>query len=204
MKKQINFYQPSCYPKRRKATFKQFVGVVSLCLCAAIILTAVLKIQLANTKANTLAHKQLLVTKQAELNHVIAVLKDNSERALKVNEKLALNAEISAKQKLLSTLSKLDSGEGMNFPILMKGLSLANMNTINIHAFSIIDGHLDISGTAKYSDSVALWLNQFQEIKELSNVSFNKLILSARRNHHDFSFKLTEHPKAQTNKGEVK
>ena len=92
----------------------------------------------------------------------------------------------------------------MSFPILMKGLSLAKMNTISITAFSIVDGRLNISGTAKYSDSVALWLNQFQEIKELSNVSFDKLILSARNHRQDFSFKLTNKRKAQANKGEVK
>ena len=204
MKKQINFYQPSCYPKKGKANFKQFILLVSLCLFSAIILTVTLKIQLKNTKANTLAHEQLLVAKQNELNQVIMVLKNNTARELKLSEKLAINAEISAKQKLLSNLSGIDIGENMSFPILMKGLSLANMNTININAFSIIDGRLNISGTAKYSDSVALWLNQFQEIKELSNVSFDKLILSARNNRQDFSFKLTNKRKAQANKGEVK
>ena len=88
MKKQINFYQPSCYPKKGKANFKQFILLVSLCLFSAIILTVTLKIQLENTKANTLAHEQLLVAKQNELNQVITVLKNNTARELKLSEKL--------------------------------------------------------------------------------------------------------------------
>jgi hypothetical protein len=191
MKKQINLYQPSCYPKREKATFKQFLALLGICFFAVFILILTLNNQLATTEEATVQHKALLTKKQAELSGLVIQLQNKRAPEEKVRRQHNLQEEIAAKQRLLANLSGIELEMTVSFSQLMRGLSLADIRTISIDEFSIIDGRLNITGQAKYSDSVALWLTKVQSTKELADIGFEKLTISDNNDGGAFSFKLT-------------
>ena len=191
MKKHINLYQASCYPQREKGTFIQFVALVGGCLLFVFFLMFFLNKQLSDTQNIAEQHKRLLINKEAELSELVLELKKNRVPNKKVNELSNLQNEVTAKKNLLASLAGIELGMSVNFSELMRGLSLADMSAITIQAFSIIDGHLNISGEAKYSDSVALWLKKVQKTEELSSVSFDQLSIIGSDDTNVFTFKLS-------------
>ena len=100
-----------------------------------------------------------------------------------------LEAEIAGKQRLLESLSGVEFGVVVSFSDLMRGLALANIDTLSIDKFSVQQGRLNISGKAKNSDSVPLWLTKIQATDELSEIAFKKLQIHDKENH--FSFNLS-------------
>ena len=85
----------------------------------------------------------------------------------------------------------------------MLGLSLADMDEISIENFSIINGVLNISGQAKSSDSLPLWLTNMQKTEQLSGIAFKTLEIMDEK--EGYSFKLTNKKKSsQLIKGSVK
>jgi len=190
MKKQINLYQPSCYPLREKATFKQFMAVFALSIISVIALVLVLNSQLASLQDRSAQHKSTMTEKQNELNQLILQLQNNRAPADKVKQQQNLEEEIAARQNLLASLSGVELAMTISFSDLMWGLSSAYMPTISIEQFSIIEGRLNITGKAKYSDSVALWLTKAQSTAELSNISFEKISMEYIDEQQLFSFKL--------------
>ena len=191
MKKQINLYQPSCYPKREKATFKQFLALLGICFFSVFALMLVLNKQFADTHEIAQQHKALISNKQVKLNELLSELQNNHAPESKVRQHLELQDEIRAKQRLLASLSGIELGETVSFSELMRGLSLTHISTLSINDFSIIDGRLNISGVAKQSDSVALWLTKAQTTKELSGIAFEKLKIADAENAKGFFFELT-------------
>lgn len=191
MKTQINLYQPSCYPKREKATFIQFLGLLGCCILAVLVLHLFLNKQLTDAQEKNIQHKDLLVEKQAQLRSLVAKMQNNRALDVKVHEQTVLEDEIKAKRMLLTSLSGIELGTTVNFSTLMRGLSLAEMKSISISEFSIINGRLNILGQAKKSDSVTLWLTSILKNKELSNISFEKLKILDIDDGKGFSFELT-------------
>ena len=198
MKKQINLYQPSCYPKREKATFKQFLTLLGICLFSVLVLYLILNKQFVNTQEIAQQNKALLTKKQSELSVLVTELQNNRAPESKVRKQLALQAEVEVKQRLLANLAGVELGVTVSFSELMRGLSLANMRSISIDNFSIIDGRLNISGQAERSDSVPLWLTKIQTTKELSGIAFEKLKISDADNAKGFFFQLSNNLKTET------
>ncbi len=201
MKKQINLYQPSCYPKREKVTFKQFLLLTGICLFSVLVLHLVLNKQFAKIQQMTQQQKALLMIKESELSVLVTELQNNRAPESKIREQLALQAEVDAKQRLLGSLAGIELGIVVSFSELMRGLSLANMRTISIDNFSIIEGRLNISGQAKQSDSVPLWLTKIQTTKELAGIAFEKLKISD--NAKGFSFQLSNDLENKTVKAQA-
>lgn len=190
MKKKINLYQPSCYPKREKATLKQFMFVCALCAISVITLVLILHNQLASLQSRSENHKIMMVEKKNELSQLVMQLQNNRAPKAKVNQQHDLEEEISARQNLLASLSGVELSMTISFSDLMRGLAHADMATISIERFSIIDGRLNITGKAKYSDSVALWLTKAQSTTELSDISFEKMAMEYSDEQGMFSFQL--------------
>jgi len=192
MKKQINLYQPSCYPRREKLTCRQFVFLAAVCLLMALALHLILHNRAAKKEAIAGQHKALLVVKQEELAALVIKLQNNRPPASKIRQQLALQDEVVAKQRLLASLAGIELGVVVGFSELMRGLSLANMEAISIDNFSIMDGRLNISGQAKESDSVPIWLTKIQNTNELAGIAFEKIKLY--ENARGFSFQLSNSP----------
>lgn len=198
MKKQINLYQPSCYPKREKATFKQFLILFALCFFSLAALYLIINKQLADTQERTRQHKALLIKKQSELSALITELQNNRAPESKLQQQRALQDEIAVKQRLLASLAGVELGETVSFSALMRGLSLAHTGTVSINNFSIIDGRLNISGQARESDSVPRWLTKIQTTQELSGIAFETLTISDSVNSKGFSFQLSNDVKTES------
>ena len=190
MKTQINLYQPNCYPKREKATFKQFIIVVVLCIISVTALVLVLQNQLVSLQNRSENHKVMMTEKQSELSQLVMQLQNNRVPEVKVKQQRDLKEEITARQNLLASLSGVELSMTLSFSDLMIGLSNADLATISIEQFSIIDGRLNIIGKAKYSDSVALWLTKAQSTAELSEISFEKMAMNYMDEQQVFLFKL--------------
>lgn len=201
MKKQINLYQPSCYPRREKATFKQFLTLLGICLFSTLVLCLILNKQFVTLQETTQQHQTLQIKKQNELSLFVNKLQNHHTPESKLQRQLALQDEIKAKQHLLASLAGIELHVTVSFSELMRGLSLANTSAVSIHDFSIIDGRLNITGQAKQSDSVPLWLTKLRTIKELSGITFEKLTISDSGDSNGFFFQLSNNLKQETFKG---
>lgn len=190
MKKQINLYQPSCYPKREKATFRQLALLSAFCVFSALALLFILNKQQANTEEETKLQSRLLTVKQDELLKLQNKLQKNHAPDAKIHEQLVLQNEVQAKQRLLDNLAGIEVANVVSFSELLRGLSLAHIKGISIESFSIIDGRLNIAGKAEKSDSVPLWLTKIQKTNELAGVAFQTLEIS--ENAGVFYFQLTD------------
>ncbi len=199
MKKQINLYQPSCYPIRAKATFKQFILLLAICVSFVFILNLVLANQYAEKQLAAQVHKKLLDERQDEFSLLITEMQNKRAPAHKTRELLALQDEINAKQRLLGSLAGIDIGVVVSFSELMRGLSLADTNNVSINHFSVINGRLNISGLAKQSDSVPLWLSKIQTTDELTDIAFSELQILGEAGH--FSFQLSNVQNKGSSKG---
>ena len=203
MKKQINLYQVSCYPKREKATFKQFLSLVGFCLFSVFLLNFILDQQAEKIEKQTLLHREILKEKEQQLSSLLTKLQSNRAPESKRRELTALQAEIKGKQALLASLANIELAVTASFSKLMLGLSLADMDEISIENFSIINGVLNISGQAKSSDSLPLWLTNMQKTEQLSGIAFKTLEIMDEK--EGYSFKLTNKKKSsQLIKGSVK
>lgn len=197
MKNKINLYQPSCYPKREKVTFKQFAVFASVCLLWLISTPFFANQGVDSAKQKMQSQESKLVAKQEQLNLLVIELKKNRAPDSKVREQLALQKDIQAKQQLMVTLSEIDI-EIISFSELMKGLSMATTDAISINKFSIIDGRLNIAGYAKQGDSVPLWLSKVQTTDELMHIAFEQINISEDK--QGFTFSLTNsHEKKNNN-----
>ena len=201
MKKQINLYQPCCYPKREKATFKQFLILLGICLFSMLVLCLILNKQFAGLQETTLQQQTLRIKKQNKLSLFVTKLQNHRTPESELQQQLAIQDKIKAKQRLLASLAGIELHVTVSFSELMRGLSLANTSAVSIHDFSIIDGRLNISGQAKQSDSVPLWLTKLRTIKELSGVTFEKLKISDSGDSKGFFFQLSNNLKKETLKG---
>ena len=197
MKKQINLYQPSCYPKREKATFKQFIFFTAACLIIAATAQLFMNRQLQQTQQQELQQKDVIDNKQKQLMALVSELQKNRAPESKIREQRTLQDEIAAKQRLLASLGEIEF-EVVSFSQLMKGLSLASINSISIDHFSIIDGRLNIAGQAKKGDSVPLWLAKIQTTPELADIAFEQLTISESDN--GFLFQLSNAPEVKNAK----
>lgn len=189
MKKRINLYQENCYPIREKLQFSHFFILFFVCIALS-----ASSYFMANRQANSL-NAQLVVHK-TDINHQQSVLSDltvkldlNKAPDAQYRRHLILKNEVAAKQRLLTSISSIDVQELVSFSELMRGLSYANMPHLSIQHFSMIEGDLNITGNAKYSDSVPLWLSNIQVTKELSKVKFNALSIKQKQGF--FTFQLT-------------
>ncbi|WP_413701265.1 PilN domain-containing protein [Psychromonas sp. KJ10-10] len=126
---------------------------------------------------------------QLMLSDLVQTLQKNRAPEDKLRLQQSLQEEVKAKQRLLTRLSGIDLQESVSFSELMRGLSYANMPEVTINHFSMVERTLNISGEAKQSDSVPLWLSNIQLTKELSSVAFKAL--SITENEGVFSFQLT-------------
>jgi Tfp pilus assembly protein PilN len=188
MKKQINLYQPNCYPKREKATFPQFLMLFFICVS-----TSIFVYFFANNQTNLLneqlsVHKISISEQQLILANLVSELQNKRAPDNKLRMHSALQNEVKAKQRLLASLSGIDLKESVSFSSLMRGLSYSYMPDITINHFSMVGATLNITGEAKHSDSVPLWLSNIQLSKELSSISFKAL--SINENKGFFSFQL--------------
>ncbi|WP_354623742.1 hypothetical protein [Psychromonas sp. MME2] len=197
MKTKINLYQPSCYPKREKATFKQFSLVAALCVLSLVITPFIVNQGIEHVQKKLRVHESVLTDKQNELSALVVELQKNRAPEHKVRRQLALQQEINAKQQLLASLDIIDI-DVMSFSVLMKGLSLASTDAVSIDNFSIINGRLNISGYAKQSDSVPLWLSKVQTTDELLDIAFEQINISESDN--GFNFILSNMVKKEDNK----
>lgn len=186
MKTQINLYQPSCYPKREKATFRQLILLTLFCVFSALALLFILNKQRTEIAMSAERHSSLLTIKQNELSDLQNKLQNNHAPDAKIREQLALQREVQTKQRLLGNLAGIETGTVVSFSELLRGLSLAHMNSISIESFSIIDGRLSITGQAEKSDSVPLWLTKIQKTNELAGVAFQTLQISENADGFDF------------------
>lgn len=189
MKTLVNLYQPSCYPKREKATFTQFLMLFMICISASLVAyffsnnqTQTLQDQLAN-------HKTSISNKQSELSSLVVELQKKRAPDEKLRLYSKLQNEVKAKQRIIASIAGIDVQDLVSFSALMRGLSYANMDNLSINHFSMVEGVLNISGDAKHSDSVPLWLSNLQVTKELSSVAFKAL--SIEETDGFFHFKLS-------------
>lgn len=199
MKKQINLYQPSCYPKREKATFRQLTLLTVFCVFTALLLQFILNKQRANIQEAAEQHRALLTVKQNELLTLQNKMQNNHAPDAKIREQLALQRDVQTKQRLLGNLAGIEVANVVSFSELLRGLSLAHINSISINSFSIIDGRLNIAGQAEKSDSVPLWLTKIQKTDELAGVAFQTLKIS--ENAGGFYFQLTNGAENKAAKG---
>jgi Tfp pilus assembly protein PilN len=189
MKKQVNLYQPSCYPKREKATFSQFLVLFFICVSASLIVYYFATNQTNLLNEQLLARKNAISEQQLMFSDLVAELQKKRAPDDKLRLYSTLQNEVKAKQRLLASISGIDMKESVSFSELMRGLSYSDMPDLTINYFSMVGNTLNITGNAKQSDSVPLWLSNMQLTKELSSVSFKAL--SINENQGFFSFQLT-------------
>ncbi|WP_022940968.1 hypothetical protein [Psychromonas hadalis] len=189
MKIQLNLYHPSCYPKREKATFRQLLSLLTLCISASLLCYFVVNKQAQTLNELILIQKIQLTDKQLQLSDLVVELQKNRAPDNKLRQHATLQSEIKAKQRLLSSLAGIDLQEQLSFSALMRGLSYADMPDVTLHRFSMVEGILNIEGDAKQSDSVPLWLSNMQVTAALPSVAFNALSISEQRGF--FTFQLT-------------
>lgn len=189
MKKQINLYQPSCYPKREKATFSQLLLLLLICVATPLLAYFITTGQTSALNEELLTHKVLLTDQQLQLADLVVELQKNRAPDEKLRAHSVLQNEINAKQRLLASLAGIDVKELVSFSALMRGLSYADMPDLAINRFSMIEGVLNIKGDAKQSDSVPLWLSNVQVTKELSALAFKELSIKEEKGF--FTFQLT-------------
>ncbi len=189
MRKRINLYQKDCYPKREKFIFSQFL-ILSFC-CATILLLSYLitRYQAESLKDQIVAQETNLSDQQLTLANLKDKLQKNRAPDGKIRQHRVLQNELVAKQSVIASFSSIDVQDLVSFSVLMRGLSYANMSDLTIKHFSMTAGILSISGNAKYSDSVPLWLSNIQVTKELSNVAFKALSIKEATGF--FTFQLT-------------
>ena len=192
MKININFYQPSCYPESHNATFKQFLMLLGGCFFSVIIFYFILNQKIVKEQQVVKQQQALLTKKQSELSVLSTQLQNNKTLPQeKVRQQRLLQKEVFDKRQLFASLTGIDANFLVKFSELMRGLSLANMKSISVNDFSIIGGRVSISGKAKLSDSVPLWLQKIQTSKELSGMAFEKLEISASDDGNGFVFQLS-------------
>ncbi|PKG39831.1 hypothetical protein [Psychromonas sp. Urea-02u-13] len=189
MKKQVNLYQPSCYPKREKATFSQFLALFVICLLASLLSYFVMNHQSQSANERLLEHKKSISEQQLQLSSLVAELQKKRAPDAKLRLHSMLENEVKAKQRLLATLAGIDVKESVSFSELMRGLAYADMPNLTINHFSMISGTLNITGDAKYSDSLPLWLSNMQITDELSAMAFKALSIKEKKGF--FTFQLT-------------
>lgn len=189
MKKQINLYQPSCHPKREKATLAQFLALIVICILGALLSYFVVDNQTKSLNEQLLSHQVVLNNQQLILSDLVVELQKKRAPDEKVRLHSALQNEVQAKQRLISTLVSIDIKESVSFSALMRGLSYADMPAVSIEHFSMVSGILNIKGEAKHSDSVPLWLSNMQITEELSSVAFKAVSIQEQKG--TFSFQLT-------------
>ncbi len=142
-------------------------------------------------------HKALLTEKQTELSSLVVELQKKRAPEHLIRQQQALQSEVKAKQRLLNSLSGIDVQVVTNFSKLMRGLAAADMKEISIEGFSIVTGNMNITGKAKYSNSVPLWLTQIQATDELSGLSFEELNITDESAY--YSFQLSNSNKSEAN-----
>ena len=189
MKKQVNLYQPSCYPKREKATFSQFLVLLLFCVFASLGSYFFVTQQTKSVNEQLLAHKKLLSEQQLQLSDLVLALQKQRAPDDKLRLYSVLQSEVQAKQRLLASLAGIDVKDLVSFSELMRGLSYADMPHLTINRFSMVSGTLNISGDAKHSDSVPLWLSNMQVTEELSTLAFKALAIKEEKGF--FTFQLT-------------
>ena len=189
MKTQVNLYQPSCYPKREKATFAQFLGLFIICISVSLLSYFVVKYQTQSLQERLSEQQQVVTEQQVVLNQLVVELQKKRAPDDKLRLHSRLQNEVTAKQRLLASIAGIDVEDLVSFSALMRGLSYANMDDLTINHFSMVDGVLNIKGDAKHSNSVPLWLSNLQVTKELSGVAFKALSIEEASGF--FSFKLT-------------
>lgn len=189
MKKQVNLYQPSCYPARPKWTFGQFILLLLLCCSLMVGAFFIGDYQSNALRAELSDKKQGVTEKQAQLAQLAAVLQKRKVPEEKLREHRQLLDEVAAKRRLLASIAGIDVQDLISFSALMRGLSEANMDNLSITHFSLSDGVLNISGHAKNGDSVPLWLSNMQRNEQLSTVAFKALSIQEARGY--FTFQLS-------------
>jgi hypothetical protein len=189
MKKQVNLYQPSCYPKREKATFVQFLVLFLFCISASLLSYLTMNQQTLSANDQLLEHKSSIADYQLQLSSLVNELQNKRAPDDKLRLHSMLQNEVKAKQRLITTLAGIDVEELVSFSELMRGLAYANMPDLTIHHFSMTSGTLNIIGDAKQGDSVPLWLSNMQLIDELSDIAFKALSIKEKKG--IFTFQLT-------------
>jgi len=192
MKTQINLYQPSCYPKREKASLLQFIIVSFVCLSLSISSYFIMRYQTQSLNEQLAAHKVKAANQQLKLSELAVELQKMPKPDAKIRQHAALQKEVIAKQYLIASIADIDVQDLVSFSALMRGLSNANMPELTLNHFSMVEGVLNISGDAQHSNSVPLWLANMQKTKELSGVAF--MALSIEEVENFFTFKLTNGP----------
>ena len=172
MKTNINLYHASCQPKKLKCSFVQLGVLCFFCLLSLACLKGLLVYQANVMQEKQQAASNTLDSLHKELALLVVQLQANAPPLDKVIDKNQLNAEVAAKQTLLSNLNQIDLGLVVSFSELMRGLSKVDLDQVSIEQFSIVDGKLNIQGKAKYSDSVPLWLTRTQKLQELQKLAF--------------------------------
>jgi Tfp pilus assembly protein PilN len=194
MKNQINLYHESCFPERPLATFKQFVVLMGACILVVALIKIVFNHQAANIQKAIQAQQMQLETQQQQLATLLDRLQSQRAPQSKLRELDFLEAEISGKKRLLGSLSGVELGVVISFSDLMRGLSLANIDSLSIDKFSVQQGRLNITGKAKNSDSVPLWLTNIQSTDELSEIAFTTLQIHDKDSYFSFDLSNAEQP----------
>lgn len=189
MKKQINLYQPSCYPKGEKATFSQFSVLLLVCICLSVLSYFVVSHQSKSLAGRLLAQQNSVSEQQIKLSDLVVELQQKRAPEDKLRLHSALQDEVKAKQRLLASIAGMDIAELVSFSELMFGISHAYLPDLSITHFSMVSGVLNISGQAKHSNSVPLWLSNVQVTKELSAVAFKSISIKEEKGF--FTFELT-------------
>ena len=189
IKTQVNLYQASCYPKREKATFSQFLGLLGVCLLASLVSYFGVNNQMQSAQERLLKQRASIENQQLVLSDLVVELQKKRAPDEKLRWFSQLQNEVSAKQRLLATLAGIDIKETVSFSQLMRGLSYADMPDLTINQFSMVAGSLNISGDAKQSDSLPLWLSNIQLTEELSSVAFSAMSIKKQKGY--FTFQLT-------------
>jgi len=189
MKKQVNLYQPSCYPKREKGTFPHFLAVFIVCFSLSILTYFFSTYETLSMQEKLAKHKVNNDQKQLVLTELVAELQKKRAPDEKLRLFSRLQNEVTAKQRILASIAGIDVEDLVSFSALMRGLSYANMDDLSLNHFAMKEGILNITGDAKHSDSVPLWLANLQVTNELSVVAFKAI--SIEEVNGFFSFKLT-------------
>jgi len=189
MKKQVNLYHPSCYPERQKASLGQFLIVSFVCISLSLLAYFITHQKTQSLNAQLALQKTTLSNKTQLLSELSIELQKKRAPEEKVRLHKALQDELVAKQRLIASIAGIDVQDLVSFSTLMKGLSEANMPNLSINHFSMVKGVLNITGEAKKSDSVPLWLANMQVTEELSDIAFKALSIEEVEGY--FTFKLT-------------
>lgn len=189
MKKQVNLYQPSCYPERQKWSFLHFLAVFGAAISLSSIAYFVTSYQTDSLHEQLVMQKAALSKKQSQLTELVSELQKRKTPDAKIRQYKTLQNEVAAKRRLLGSIAGIDMQELVSFSAVMRGLSHANMANLSINHFSMTNGILNVNGNAKYSDSLPLWLSNVQVTKELSSVAFKAL--SIKETEGSFTFQLS-------------